>query len=107
VARQLYRISAFTGPVCKDRDDRSFGVVAERLINLVTNCVLRSHGLNPLKMDQTITSLPHGPANHSKLFRFRSVLKFSNPSGILPKLNVMTIHHILRPLHRGVVILAV
>jgi hypothetical protein len=35
------------------------------------------------------------------------VLKFSNPSDILPKLNVMTIHHMLRPLHRGVVILAV
>jgi len=35
------------------------------------------------------------------------VFKLRNPAGMLPKLNVVTVHHFLRPLSRGVVILAV
>jgi hypothetical protein len=31
----------------------------------------------------------------------------SNFAGMLPRLNVVTIHHLLRPLYRGVVILSV
>jgi hypothetical protein len=42
-----------------------------------------------------------------KIWLFGPVFKLFNPAGMLPKLNVMTIHHFLRPFSRGVVILAV
>jgi hypothetical protein len=35
------------------------------------------------------------------------VFKLGNPAGMLPELNVVTVYHFLRPLSRGVVILAV
>jgi hypothetical protein len=38
---------------------------------------------------------------------FGPVFELCNPAGVLPKLNVMTVHHFLRPFSRGVVILAV
>jgi hypothetical protein len=38
VAEHFNRITVVTGQVRKNCDDRSFGVVAERLIDLITNC---------------------------------------------------------------------
>jgi hypothetical protein len=38
VAENFNRITMLTGQVRKYSDDRSFGVVAERLIDLVSNC---------------------------------------------------------------------
>lgn len=43
VAEHFDRITAFTGRVLKYGDDRSLGVVAERLIDLVTNCKFQSY----------------------------------------------------------------
>jgi hypothetical protein len=37
MAKNFYRITLLTGQVRKYSDDRSFGVVAERLIDLVSN----------------------------------------------------------------------
>jgi hypothetical protein len=102
MTRQFDRISAITRPVRKNRDDRSIGVVAERLIDFVTDCKFGGHDSNPLKIGRWLK------VTSRKAKRlFRSVFEFSNLAGILPKLNVMTIDHGLRPLYRGVVILAV
>jgi hypothetical protein len=43
---------------------------------------------------------------NSALVPATAVVKWIS-AGMLPKLNVMTIHHFLRPLSRGVVILAI
>jgi hypothetical protein len=50
--------------------------------------------------------MPLEVAEH-KIRLFGPVFKLRNPAGMLPKLNVVTVHHFLRPLSRGVVILAV
>ena len=44
LAQHFHRITALTGQFRKYSDDRSFGVVAERLIDLVTDCKFKSHG---------------------------------------------------------------
>src|ERR1700676_428720 len=44
VAEHFNGISALAGLVPEYRNDRSFGVVAERLIDLVANCKFRGHG---------------------------------------------------------------
>jgi hypothetical protein len=44
VAEQFNCISAITRPIRENRYDRSFSVVAERLIDLVTNREFGSHG---------------------------------------------------------------
>jgi hypothetical protein len=38
---------------------------------------------------------------------FGPAFELRNPAGMLPELDVVTVHHFLRPLSRGVVILAV
>jgi hypothetical protein len=43
VAEHFHRITALTGQVSKYSDHRSFGVVAERLVDLVTNYKFCSH----------------------------------------------------------------
>jgi hypothetical protein len=42
-----------------------------------------------------------------KIRLFGPMFELCNPAGMLPKLNVVTIHHLLRPLYRGGVIVAV
>jgi hypothetical protein len=44
VAEQFDGISAIARPVRENRHDRSFRVVAERLVDLVTDCEFGSHG---------------------------------------------------------------
>jgi hypothetical protein len=44
VAEHFNRIAMHTGAVSEYRNDRSFRVVAERLIDLVTDCEFGSHG---------------------------------------------------------------
>ena len=44
VTEQFHRITVLTGRAGKYSDDRSFGVVAKRLIDLVTNYKFLSHG---------------------------------------------------------------
>ena len=47
VAEHFNRVTAFSGQVLKYSNDRSLGVVAEGLIDLVTNCKFRSRMENP------------------------------------------------------------
>jgi len=44
VAEHFDRVPQSTGPIREYRNDRSRGVVAERLMDLVTDCEFGSHG---------------------------------------------------------------